>query len=264
VEGLSSLRVAYAIWYREILRFFKDRSRWLGFILQPLLYLLLIGNGIAHSMRFASVPAGGQVNYLVFMYPGIVGMSILFTSIFSGVGILWDREFGFLKEVLAAPVARWVVALGKAWGIATIAGMQSAVLLALAPLVGVRLGVASALELVGVAVLLSLALGSLGILVASRMQTTEGFQFIMNLFTLPMFFLSGAMYPLRGLPAWLMDLARVDPLSYGVDALRHAAYASWPPGQLLLRFSLGLDVAVVAALAVAFSGLAAWAFSAQG
>jgi ABC-2 type transport system permease protein len=257
------VRVVYAIWYREIIRFLKDRSRWFGFIAQPLLYLFLIGYGIAHSMTFRSGPAAAHVNYLSFMYPGILGMSILFTSIFSGVGIIWDREFGFLKEVLVAPVPRWAVAVGKAAGIATIVLVQSAVLLGLAPVAGIGLGVAMVLKVLGVAALLGFGLGSFGIAIAARMQSMEGFQFVMNVLTMPMFFLSGAMYPLKGLPVWLSVLTHIDPLAYGVDGLRNVVYGAGQEARLLVQYSLGLDLGVMVALAVVLMAVGAWSFEAQ-
>ncbi|MCL6596853.1 MAG: ABC transporter permease [Firmicutes bacterium] len=262
-EAAAAARVVYAIAYREVIRFLKDRSRWLGFIAQPLLYLTLIGYGIAHSMTFRSVPAAAHVNYLSFMYPGILGMSVLFTAIFSGVGIIWDREFGFLREVLVAPVPRWAVAVGKALGIAAIVVVQSAVLLALAPVAGIPLGVGMAAGVLGVAAVMGFGLGSLGIAIAARMQSMEGFQFVMNVLTMPMFFLSGAMYPLRGLPVWLTVLTRVDPLAYGVDALRNVVYGAGQEVRLLVEYPVGLDLGVMAALAAVLAVLGAWAFEGQ-
>jgi ABC-2 type transport system permease protein len=258
-----TLKVIYAIWYREVVRFLRDRSRWAGLVVQPLLYLLLVGQGIASSMSFRGPAGGAQVNYLTFMYPGIVGMSVLFTAIFSGVGIIWDREFGFLKEVLVAPVPRWGVAVGKSLGIATIVVIQCAILLVLAPLAHVPLTVASALAILGVSALIGFAIGSLGIAIASRMQSMEGFQFVMNVLVMPMFFLSGALYPLKGLPAWLDALAHVDPLTYGVDALRNVLYAGGQAARLLVQYSIGLDLTVVAALAAVLVILGAWAFQTQ-
>jgi ABC-2 type transport system permease protein len=255
-------KVVYAIWYREMVRFVRDRSRWVGMILQPLLYLLLVGYGIAHSMSFRGGAVAG-VDYLTFMYPGIVGMSVMFTAIFSGVGIIWDREFGFLKEVLVAPVSRAAVALGKAFGIASLVVCQSAVLLALAPVAHVRLGVGRVLGLLGVCALIAFALGSLGIFLAARLQSMEGFQLVMNVLTMPMFFLSGALYPLRGLPAWLEVLAHVDPLTYGIDALRNVLYSVHQAAHLLVQYDVGLDLGITAALAVVLTALGAWAFEAQ-
>lgn len=257
------IKVVYAIWYRETIRFFRDRGRWLGLVTQPLLYLLLVGYGIANSMTFRQAPAGSQVNYVSFMYPGIVGMSVLFTAIFSGVGIIWDREFGFLKEVLVAPVPRWAVAIGKSLGIATIVLVQTAILLILAPVARVPLHLSSALGALGIASLAGFALGNLGIAIAARMQTMESFQFVMNVLTLPMFFLSGSLYPLRGLPSWLALLTRMDPLTYGVDALRNVFFASSAALRLLVQNPLETDLIVLTGLALALGAAGAWAFEHQ-
>jgi ABC-2 type transport system permease protein len=262
LAGRRVAKVVYAIWYRETIRFLRDRGRWLGLVTQPLLYLLLVGYGIAGSMTFRQVPGAGA-DYVAFLYPGIIGMSVLFTAIFSAVGIIWDREFGFLKEVLAAPVPRWAVAAGKSLGIATVVVVQAAVLLFLAPVARVTPGPAAVLDTLGVAAVAGLALGGLGIAVAARMQTMESFQFVMNLLTLPMFFLSGALYPLRGVPGWLGLLGRIDPLTYAVDALRNVVYGGRPGAAVLIQHPLGLDLAVLAGLAVVLTAAGAWAFERQ-
>jgi ABC-2 type transport system permease protein len=264
MTSVSARRIVkgiYAIWYRETRRFVRDRGRWLGLVTQPLFYLLLVGHGIASAMSFRQAPQG--VSYLTFMYPGIVGMSVMFTAIFSAIGIIWDREFGFLKEVLVAPVPRWSAAAGKALGIATIVTLQAGVLLALAPLASVPLGVGMVLKMLAVAALVGFTLGCLGIAVASRMQSLESFQLVMNVLTMPMFFLSGALYPLRGLPGWLSALSHIDPLTYGVDALRAAIYAEGEPARALVRYPLGVDLAILGGAAVVLALVAAWSFERQ-
>lgn len=261
MSARRTLKGIYAIWYRETARFLRERSRWVALVTQPLLYLVLVGYGIASSMSFRQAPS--HVSYVTFMYPGIVGMSVLFTAIFSAVGIIWDREFGFLKEVLVAPLPRWAAAAGKALGIATIVVFQTAVLLVLAPLAHVPLGFVMALETLGVAALTGFALGALGILIASRMQSMEAFQLVMNVVTLPMFFLSGALYPLEGLPTWLSILSHADPLTYGVDALRGALYAPGAPVRALVQYPLGFDLGILAVASVILAALAAWSFEKQ-
>lgn len=251
----------YAIWHRELIRFVREKTRWLGMIMQPLLYLLLVGNGIAASMNFRQVPSGAQIDYLVFMYPGIIGMSVLFTSIFSGVSIIWEREFGFLKEVLVAPAPRWAVAVGKALGIATVVVFQVTVLLFLAPLAGIALTLPGAIKLLFISALLGFTFGNLGIAIAARMQTVEGFHFIMNFMTMPMFFLSGALFPVQGAPPWLKVLMQADPLTYGVDALRNVIYEGRWVAQFLIQHSLGLNLTVIATLALITAAVAAWSFS---
>lgn len=247
------MRVAkaiYTIWLRDVIRFYREKPRILGMLGQPLLYLLIIGTGLSYSFRMAAAPQG--FNYLEFMYPGIIGMSVLFTSVFSAISIVWDREFGFLKEVLVAPVPRWSVAIGKALGGSTIAMLQAAILLLLAPVIGIKLGPLMVLKLLAVLFLIAFSLTSLGITVASRMETMEGFQMVMNFLVLPLFFLSGAMFPMRGMPPWLETLMRLDPLTYGVDALRNIMFATSPARELLVQFPLSTDLAVVAAMSLVF------------
>lgn len=251
--------VIYALWYRETVRFLRDRSRWMGMVLQPVLYLLLVGYGIADSMRFRGAP----VDYVTFMYPGMIGMSILFTAMLAGGGIIMDREFGFLKEVLVAPVPRWGLAFGKALGIATIVLVQTAVLLVLAPIAHVQITVAAAAAVLGISALLGFSLGSLGVLIGARLQSMEGFNMVMGLLTMPLFFLSGAFYPVKGLPMWLSALAHVDPLTYGIDALRNVLYMAGLAARSLVQYGTGTDLAITACVAVGLSLLGAWSFEAR-
>lgn len=247
----------YVIWLRELIRFVREPVRIAGTVAQPLLYLLLVGNGLAHGFRLRE---GGPTNYLAFMFPGIVAMSVLFTSIFSAMSIVWDREFGFLKEVLVSPVPRAAVAIGKALGGATVAVVQSAVLLGMAPLVGINLSVGMYAGMVGVLAVLAISLNALGILVSTRVGSMQGFQVVMNFLVMPLFFLSGALYPLRGMPAWLGVLMRVDPLTYGVDALRHLIFGGAGAGLGIVQFSLSTDLAVTGGVAVLLLALATWLF----
>lgn len=206
----------YTIWLRDLLRFFRDRARIIGSIAQPSLYLFVLGTGL--SATLGSDQASG---YIRFIYPGIIAMTLLFTSIFSAISIIWDREFGFLKEVLVAPVSRAAVAAGKSLGGASVATLQGTMMLIFAPLVGYKINLLFVVQLIPLMLLISFALTSMGVLVAARMRSMEGFQVIMNFILMPMFFLSGAMFPLKGLPSWLGYLTRFDPLTYGVDALRN-------------------------------------------
>ena len=255
---MRALRGIYVIWLREILRFLREPTRIIGMLVQPLLYLLLVGNGISHAF---TMNAGSGVNYMTFMFPGIVGMSVLFTSIFGAVSIVWDREFGFLKEVLVSPTPRWAVVLGKAAGGASIAVVQGAILLFLAPTVGIHFGIGQFFALLGILALVSLALIGLGLLIASRMRSMQGFQMIMNFLIMPMFFLSGALYPLTGMPAWLKDIMHIDPLTYGIDGLRHIAYGATSLANVLTSFSLGLDLLVTAGATALLLAAAFWAFA---
>ncbi|MSR22426.1 MAG: ABC transporter [Gemmatimonadetes bacterium] len=180
------------------------------------------------------------MSYAQFIFPGIMGMAVLFSSIFGAMSIVWDREFGLLKEVLAAPIDRSTVAVGKALGGTSQAMIQGLVLLLLAPVVGVRLSLLSIVELIPITFALAFALSSMGVAIASRMRSMQGFQVVTNLIMMPMFFLSGALFPLRGLPGWMMVLTRLDPASYGMDPLRRVALAGLLPAEV--RGSLGLTV----------------------
>lgn len=176
------------------------------------------------------------------MYPGVLGMTVLFTAMFSAISIIWDREFGFLREILVAPVSRGSIVIGKVLGGATVATLQGLLLLLLAPLVGVRIGPAQILGLCLVMLLVSAALTSLGLVIASRMATMEGFQVVMNFLVLPLWLLSGAFFPLRGLPLWMAVLTRVDPLTYAVDALRGMVYARSPLAGSLVAHPYGFNL----------------------
>jgi ABC-2 type transport system permease protein len=262
---MRALRIIYTIWLREVKAFMRERSRIVGMIGQPLLYLLIVGQGIASGLNLRNAPAA---NYLLFMYPGILGMSVLFTSIFSGISIIWDREFGFLKEVLVAPVPRWAVALGKVFGGATVAMAQSVILIALAPFIGVQLSVLLVVELLLLCFLLSIALTSLGVAIAAGMRSMQGFQMVMNFLVMPLYFLSGAMFPVASAPLWMRTLMTADPLTYGVDALRNVIHAAAPAGAVaevsqatgLIRWDLPLDLAVLAAVAVVLAAVAGLRF----
>jgi ABC-2 type transport system permease protein len=258
---MQALRVTYALWLREVKLFLRERTRIIGMIGQPLLYLLIFGWGISSALRFNQEP---DLNYVLFLYPGILGMSVLFTSIFSGISIIWDREFGFLKEVLVAPAPRWAVAGGKVLGGATVATVQSAILLVLAPLAGVYPTPLMVLELLLLCFLLSCAMTSLGVAIAARMRSMQGFQMVMNFLVMPLYFLSGAIFPVKQAPAVMQPLMVLDPLTYGVDALRIVVMSGTPtsasPAALMLG-NLYTDVAVMVLVAVVLAGVAALSFS---
>jgi ABC-2 type transport system permease protein len=266
---MQALRVTYAIWLREVKLFARERGRIIGMIGQPLMYLLIVGQGIASGMTLNRSPGG--MGYMLFLYPGILGMSVLFTSIFSAMSIIWDREFGFLKEVLVAPAPRWAVAAGKVLGGATVATLQSAILLLLAPLAGVWPTPLVVVELLLLCFLMSCAMTSLGVAIAARMRSMQGFQMVMNFLVMPLYFLSGAMFPVTSAPPWMKTLMTVDPLTYGVDALRTVVLSAAPgeAGALqeaarrvgLVRFDLLTDVSVLVGVAVVLAAVAAFSFN---
>lgn len=257
------LKGVYTIWYRDVTRFRRDRVRIVGSLGMPLLFLFVFGGGLAPAM---SGLGGGGVDFRQFMFPGILGMTVLFTSIFSAVSIVWDREFGFLKEVMVAPVSRAAVALGKVAGGSTVALFQGMIVLLLAPLIGIRLTVDQLLILVGLMLLLAVVMTSFGILIASRQRTMEGFQMIMQFLMMPMFFLSGAFFPLRGVPLWMEWLGRIDPVTYGVDPLRQVVLRWTVSGQVLHAIRLhpiATDIVMMLGFGFAFIVPAVWLFSKQ-
>jgi ABC-2 type transport system permease protein len=241
----ASLRAVYIIWYRDVVRYSRDRFRLVASLAQPLLYLVIFGTGLSSSLGGGRGGGfgGGLLDYKQFLYGGIIGMSILFIAIFSGMSIVWDREFGFLKEILVAPINRSAVAIGKTLGGATQAMVQGLILLFLAPVAGVKLTPLSVLELLPLMFLVCFALTAMGVALASRMRSMQGFQGVMNFLMMPIFFLSGALFPLRGLPAWMDALTHIDPLAYGVDPIR----------KVILRGS-GVPTSMTDGLGLSFNG----------
>ena len=212
------MTVVYYLWLREVKRYLRSRPQIIGSIAQPLLYLLVLGFGLGPVFE-----QSGQGSYLQFIAPGVVGMAILFTSIFSGIGLLWDRQFGFLKETLVAPVPRLQIMLGRTLGGATIASIQGTLILIVCMIAGFRPYSIATVPLAFVFMLLvGLVFAGLGTAIGSTLKDMQGFQLIMNFLVMPIFFLSGALFPLNNLPTALTLATRVDPLSYGIDGLRGA------------------------------------------
>ncbi len=244
------LNGVYVMWLREVKRFFRSKSRIVGSLGQPLLFLVALGYGLGPVFQKA-----GQGDYLAFIAPGIIGMSIIFTSIFNGMQVIWDRQFGFLKETLVAPVSRLSIMFGRTLGGATVAALQGTIVLALTIVVGFRpaslTGILPALVLM---LLIALLFSALGMVVASLLRDMQGFQLIMNFLVMPLFFLSGALFPLDHVPEGLLLVARFDPLSYGVDALRIFLL-----GQGI--FGIVPDVAVLVGAIAAFLVLGSYFFS---
>jgi len=260
---MRHLKTAYTIWYRDVLRFFRDRVRIVAALGQPMLYLFVFGTGLSSAM---SGGVGGGADFRAFMFPGIVAMAVLFTSIFSAVSIVWDREFGFLKEVMVAPVSRTAVALGKVAGGSTVAVFQGLIVLLLAPFIGVKIGWYEIVSVTTLMLLLAIVMTAFGILVAARQKTMESFQMVMQFLMMPMFFLSGAFFPLKGLPGWMSFLSRIDPVTYGVDAIRQEALGRTMAPSVVASLRLhgtGPDVVIMCALAVLFIVPAVWQFSRQ-
>ncbi len=223
---IESLLPVFALWRREIVRFVRQRSRVTGALAQPLVFWLLLGGGLNASFRPAGAASG--TNYIEYFYPGMIVLVLLFTAIFSTISTVEDRREGFLQGVLVAPVARWAIVLGQALGGTTLAVVQGALCLAMAPLLGIPLTLVSVASTIAVMLVVSLALTSLGLIIAWRMESTQGFHAIMNLILIPIWLLSGAFFPAAGAPAPLRWLMTVNPLTYGMAALRRCLYLGAP------------------------------------
>ena len=244
------MSVIYVMWLREIKRYLRSRAQIVGSLAQPVLYMIVFGFGFSALFRQA-----GQGSSVQFIAPGIIAMGVLFTSIFSGIGLFWDRQFGFLKETLVAPVPRLTIMTGRTLGGATIAIIQGTLVLIVCMIFGFRpenwFAVPVALMFMA---LIAIVFAALGTALGSTMKDMQGFQLIMNFLIMPIFFLSGALFPLAGLNSALTVATRLDPLSYGVDGLRGAFIG-------ISAMSFVLDVSVLVVLSAAFLGLGAWAFS---
>ncbi len=217
----GDLRAVRIVWQRELIRFRRDRMRIVVSLLQPLLFLFVLGTGLS-SMMPAS-PDG--VGLRTFLFPGVLSMAVMFTALFSAASVVWDREFGFLREMLVAPVRRGAIVLGKCLGGATVATFQGVVMLAFAGAVGVPYSPTLLLTLVVEMALLAFALTALGVMVAARIRSIQSFMALNQMIVMPMFFLSGALFPLSNLPSWLTVLTRLNPLTYAVDPMRRAVFS---------------------------------------
>lgn len=245
----NHMNTIYILWLRQIKKYFRSRSRILGSLGQPVLYLLSFGFGFGSIYQ----KAGGG-NYIQFLAPGIILMSVLFTSIFTGIEIIWDRQFGFLKETMVAPVPRFHIMLGRTLGGATVATFQGLIVFILTLFVGFR--PASLVMLpVGLIIVFTVALlfTSLGTAIASKLEDMQGFQLIMNFLVMPIFFLSGSLFPLTNLPPAMVIATRIDPLSYGIDGLRQVLIAQ-------SSFGLTLDLTVLFIVTLALLGLGSYLF----
>ena len=216
------MRAAGIVWRRELIRFRGDRLRAITALIQPILFLFVLGTGLG-ALAGHGLPTG--ISFKTFIYPGVLAMSVLFTAIFSAASIVWDREFGFLREILVAPVSRASIVIGKCLGGATIATFQGIIFLALAGFAGVPYNPLLIITLIGELLLLSFTLTAFGVMMAGRIKQFQAFMALTQMLVLPLFFLSGALYPLSGLPAWLSVLTRIDPLTYVVGPMRHAVFS---------------------------------------
>ena len=265
----SEARAVKTVWRREIIRFLGNRAQMAMWLIQPLLFLFVLGSGL-QSLSAASTDG---VDLKTFVFPGVLCMAAMFTGIFSAASLVWDRELGFLKELMVAPVSRASIIIGKCLGGATVAASQGVILLALAGLVDVPYDPALILGVFAMLMLLAFTVTAFGVLVAVLIKRAQTFTYVSQMFVMPMFFVSGAFFPVSGLPSWLEALNRIDPLTYAVDPMRRLVFnhldvsesarqtldpgVTWWGWQLPPVFEAGM----VLALGLALMGVAIWQFS---
>lgn len=253
---MTELRALYTLWLRELKRFIRDRARIIISFVQPLLWLVVFAAG------FGSRIAITGINYQQYLFPGIIGQTLLFTAMFMGVSVIWDREFGFMKEILVSPVSRFTIFLGKMLGDSTAAILQGVIVFAFGFLLGIPFEPLTLFAALPIMLLITFGLVSLGLIIASFIGSLENFGAVQTFVNLPLFFLSGALFPITGsgTPDWLRSASMFDPLTYGVDALRTVIMgSSWAPMQPLI-----VNIAVVGIFDLAMIIIGTWAFGRMG
>jgi ABC-2 type transport system permease protein len=246
----EKMTTIYVLWMRQLIRYFRSKSRIIVSLGQPLLYLFVFGFGFGPVFKRA-----GQGNYIQFLAPGMIGMTILFTSIFSGIELMFDRQFGFLKEMLVSPQPRLLLMLGRTLGGASTSILQGTIVIIICLIAGFRPVSIAALPIAfAFMVLVAVMFAALGTAIACTLTDMQGFQMVVSFLVMPMFFLSGALFPLIGLPSVMVIMAKMDPLTYGVDGIRAAMIG-------VSRFGMGLDFAVLGVLTVLFLAVGARRFS---
>ena len=255
----NELRAIKIVWTRELIRFRKDRMRIVTSLIQPLLFLFVLGSGLNTVVQ-------GDVDLRTFIYPGVLCIAVMLTAIFSAASIVWDREFGFMREMMVAPVRRSSIVIGKCLGGATVASLQGVILIALAWAVDVPYSVPFVLGVLGMMLLLAFAMTAFGVMVAVRIKQMQAFMGVTQMVVMPMFFISGALFPVNGLPAWLAVLNRLDPITYAVDPMRKLVFSRLDvsiPGVTWFGWHVpvALEVLMVLALGLAMLGVAIWEFS---
>jgi ABC-2 type transport system permease protein len=265
----SELRAIKIVWQRELIRFFSDRLRMATSLVQPFLFLFILGSGLSRLTQSST----GGLSLRTFLYPGILGMAVMFTAMFSAASIVWDREFGFLREMLVAPVRRSSIVIGKCLGGATVASFQGVIVIAIAGLVGVPYDPELIIAVFGMQLLLAFTLTAFGVMVSARVKQMQSFMALTQMLVLPLYFVSGSMFPASHLPTWLTVLNRIDPLTYAIDPIRKVVFDHLHMApQIRARLDPGitwggwhvpvlLEVGVVAVLGVVMLGVAIVEFS---
>ena len=262
------VRGAAVVWQREMIRFGRDRSRIVSSLVQPVLFLFVLGTGLS-----SLIASNGDVDFRTFLFPGVLATSVLFTAAFSGISMVWDREFGFLREMLVAPVSTTAILTGKCLGGATVATLQSLIILALAPLVGVPYNLVMMVLLVGLLFLMAFMICALGLFLSARVKQVQSAMPLVQLTITPLMFLSGSLFPLSNLPGWLHVATTLNPMTYAVEPIRStvfdhldlslAAQATFDPGITWggWQVPVPLQVAIVAATCLVLLGLAVARFA---
>jgi ABC-2 type transport system permease protein len=267
----SEVRAIKIVWFRELIRFKSDRMRIVTSLVQPLLFLFVLGSGLQQL----SAASTDGVDLKTFIYPGILCIAVMFTAMFSAASIVWDREFGFLREMMVAPIRRSSIVIGKCIGGATVASLQGVILILLAGAVDVPYDPLLILGIFFLQLLLAFAITAFGVMVAARIKQMQAFMGVMQMIVMPMFFISGALYPVANLPTWLRVLNRLDPLTYAVDPMRRLVFSHLDvsaeaqrvlnPGVTWFgwRVPAGLEVLVILGLGLLMLGIAIWEFNAS-
>ena len=265
----SELRAIKVVWRRELIRFLNDRMRIVTSLVQPLLFLFVLGSGLQQL----SAASTHGVDLKTFLYPGILCISVMFIAMFSAASIVWDREFGFLREMMVAPVRRSSIVIGKCFGGATVAGFQGVIMICLAPTVGVPYDPLMILGIFALQLLLAFSITAFGVMVAARVTQMQSFMGLMQMVVMPMFFLSGALFPVAELPGWLAFLNRIDPLTYAVAPMRSLVFAhlnlseaanqALNPGITWFGWTvpIALEIATVLGLGLVMLAIAIWEFN---
>jgi ABC-2 type transport system permease protein len=263
-SAFGEFRAVKIVWQRELIRFFTDRLRIATSLVQPFLFLFVLGSGLSHLTQAST----GGLNLRTFLYPGILAMAVLFTALFSAASIVWDREFGFLREMLVAPVRRSSLVIGKCLGGATVAAFQGVLVIAIAGLVGVPYNAGLMFAVFGIQLLLAFTITAFGVMTSARIRQMQSFMALTQMLIMPLYFLSGSVFPAAGLPTWLTVLNRVDPLTYAVDPIRRVVFehlsmpaavrARLDPGVTWNGWQVptGLEIGLVAAIGLAMLGVA--------
>jgi len=254
------IKSVITIWEREIIRYTRDRARILSTLFQPVMFLVIFGAGLRGPLASSNL----GIDFLKFMYPGIIAMNVMGIAFFSSISTVWDREFGFLKEILVAPVPRSAIVLGKALGATTIASTQALILLLIAPFIGLSIHPLIVLRLFLFMLLLSFAISGMSLVIASIMKSMESFGVLMQIFIFPMFFLSGAFFPLTSVPNWMVILSKIDPLTYGVDAARQIILGTQIDPKVIARLALHsiyIDAVFLLVFSLLMITVSVWAFN---